>query len=108
NQAVLAGQPLFRLDPSPFRLAVARAEARLAESRMEVSALKASYREKQAEIALARTRTSFALRDQQRQTDLAARNFISAAKLDESRQNTDLSRQQAAALEQDLKRIAES
>ena len=108
NQRVAAGQPLFRIDDAPFRLAVSRAEAKVAQARLDVGALKASYHEKQAEIQVARTKTSFAARDQQRQADLAARNFISAAKLDESRQNTDLNRQQVGALEQDLKRIAES
>jgi membrane fusion protein (multidrug efflux system) len=82
NQAVQAGQPLFRLDDAPFRVALARAEARVAQARTDVAALKAGYRARQADIALARTRESFAQREQQRQADLAARNFISAARLD--------------------------
>ena len=108
NQPVAAGQPLFRLDPAPFRVAVAKAEAQLAQVRTEMSALRASYREQQAQIALARTRHAFALKDQQRQADLAARHFISASKLDESRENAQLAAQQIVTLEQDLKRIAET
>ena len=72
NQTVVAGQPLFRLDPAPFEVAVAKAEAKLAQVRTDLAALKASYREKQAEITLARTRLAFAQKDQQRQADLAA------------------------------------
>ncbi|MFZ5511642.1 MAG: HlyD family secretion protein [Pseudomonadota bacterium] len=108
NQPVAAGQLLFRLDPAPFRVAVAKAEAKLAEVRTEMSALRASYREQQAQITLARTRHAFALKDQQRQADLAARHFISASRLDESRENAQLAAQQVVTLEQDLKRIAET
>ncbi len=108
NQAVTAGQPLFRLDPEPFQVAVARAEARLAQVRTELAALKASYRAKQAEIKLAVTKHAFALKDQQRQADLVAKSFISAARFEESQQNADLAVQQINAMEQDLRRIAET
>lgn len=108
NDAVVAGQPLFHLDPAPFQVAVAKAEAKLAQVRLDLAALKANYREKQAEITLARTRYTFAVKDHQRQSDLAARNFISTSRLDDAKQNSDLASQQAAVLEQDLKRIAET
>lgn len=108
NQTVKAGQLLFRLDAAPFRVALAKAEARLAQVRTDLSALRASYREKQAEIAIARTRLAFAAREQRRQADLAAKNFISAARLDEAVQGADLAAQQITALDQDLKRIAAS
>lgn len=72
NQSVAAGQMLFRIDPAPFRLAVAKAEANAGQVRSEIAGLKASYREKQAEMALARTRYAFALKNQARQADLVA------------------------------------
>ncbi|MFH1816480.1 MAG: HlyD family secretion protein [Pseudomonadota bacterium] len=108
NQSVNAGQPLFRLDPAPFQVAVAKAEAKLAQVRTDLAALKASYREKQAEIALARTKYAFSQKDQRRQADLVARNFISASKFDDAKQSTDIAEQQISALNQDLKRIAET
>ena len=108
NQAVAKDQVLFVLDPTPFEHNLARAEARLAQVRTDLSALKASYREKQAEITLSRTKHRFAQREQQRQGDLVDKNFISAAKFDDAKQNTDLAEQQTQALEMDLKRIAEA
>ncbi len=108
NQNVKAGDALFRLDPAPFEVEVARAEAQLAQVRTNLAALKATYREKQAEIALARTKYQFALKDQQRQAELVAKNFVSASKFDDAKQSAELAGQQIAALEQDLKRIAES
>lgn len=106
NQPVAAGQPLFRLDAAPFEVAVAKAQAKLAQARTDLAALKASYRQRQAQIALARTRLAFAQKDRQRQTDLAARNFISAARLDDASQGSELAEQQVVADEQDLERIA--
>ncbi|MHB1180409.1 MAG: HlyD family secretion protein [Sulfuricella sp.] len=108
NQSVIAGQALFRLDPAPFQVAVAKAEAKLAQVRTDLAALRASYREKQAEITLARTKHTFAQKDQQRQADLVARNFISASRFDDAKQSTDLAGQQIGALDQDLRRIAET
>lgn len=108
NQPVRAGQPLFRLNDAPFRVAVERAQARLAQVRTDVAALRASYRSKQSEIVLAKTRLAFAERDEKRQSDLAAKNFIAASKLDESRQAAELALQQIDTLEKDLQRIAET
>jgi membrane fusion protein (multidrug efflux system) len=108
NDAVAAGQPLFRLDPAPFQVAVARAEARVAQARTDVAALKAGYREKEAEIALAKTRLTYALSEQRRQDELVSKHFVSASALDQARQNVELASQQIATLEQDLRRIAET
>ncbi len=108
NEKVAAGQPLFRLDPASFQVAVARAEARLSQVRTDLGALKASYREKQAEIVLARTRQAFVQKDQQRQADLMSERLISASAFDSARLTTDLARDQVAALGQDLERIAQS
>ncbi len=106
NQAVKAGQVLFRIDPAPFEVAVARAEADLAQVRTDLAATRASFREKQAEIKLARTRYDFALKNQHRQADLIAKKFISASGFDDAEQNTELARQQIEALEQALRQIA--
>jgi len=106
NQPVTAGQVLFRIDPAPFKVAVSRAEARLAQVRTDLAAMRASYRAMQAEIDLARTKLAFAQKDQQRQADLVARNFVSASRFDDARQTTALATQQITAMEQDLSRIA--
>jgi membrane fusion protein (multidrug efflux system) len=108
NQSVAAGQPLFRIDPAPFQVAVAKAEARLAQVRVDLAATKAEFREKQAEISLAETRYTFARKEQQRQADLVARQFISPSRFDDAKQATDLAGQQIGTLNQDLKRIAET
>jgi membrane fusion protein (multidrug efflux system) len=105
NQSVKTDQPLFRIDPAPFQVAAAKAEANLAQVIVDLAATRASFREKQAEIVLAQTRYAFARKEQQRQADLVAKQFISPSRFDDAKQTTDLAGQQIGALTQDLKRI---
>lgn len=108
NQPVQEGQVLFRLDPVPFQLAVAKAEAQLAQAKTDIAVLKAQYAEKQAEIALARTKYSFTLKEKTRQADLVGRHYVSRASYDTAQQNAELAAREIAAQEQDLKRIVEA
>lgn len=108
NQQVLAGQPLFELDQESFRVAVAKAEAELAKVRTDLVALQTSYRGQQAEIAVARTRHAYALKEEHRQADLVTRHFTSTANYDDARQLTIQTAQQQVALEEGLKKIEAS
>ncbi len=108
NQQVWAGQPLFELDQESFRVAVAKAEAELAKVRTDLVALQTSYRGQQAEIAVARTRHAYALKEEHRQADLVARHFTSTANYDDARQLTIQTAQQQVALEEGLKKIEAS
>jgi membrane fusion protein (multidrug efflux system) len=45
NQHVRKGQLLFRLDPQPYQIAVDQAAARLDNARLQIEALKATYRQ---------------------------------------------------------------
>jgi membrane fusion protein (multidrug efflux system) len=108
NQVVKAGQPLFRLDPTPFRVEEAKAAARLGQVRTNLEALKVSYREKQSEIAVAETNHDYAVKEQRRVSDLALKSFVSPSKLDEVKHNARLAAQQIVSLQLDLKRIAQA
>ena len=50
NQLVEAGQPVFRLDPEPFRIALDQADAALAEARQSVEQLRSAYATAQARL----------------------------------------------------------
>lgn len=108
NAMVSQGQVLYRLDAAPYQLALEQANAKVLQVQTELSALKASYGEKQAEISLARTKLAFAEKTFTRQTDLARKHFVSATSLDDAKQALELARQQIVTLEQDLTRIRES
>jgi len=108
NEAVTAGQALFQLDPEPFQLAVEKAAAQLAQVRSDMSALKASYREKQAEIRVAQTKFDFSRTQQKRQVELKSQNYVSASQLDDAEQNTRVAELQLKALNEDLQRIRQA
>src|SRR5436305_1595729 len=50
NQHVRAGDVLLRLDDESFRIALDKAEAKLGHTRNDLSALQASYHQKQTEL----------------------------------------------------------
>jgi membrane fusion protein (multidrug efflux system) len=108
NQQVKAGQLLFRIDPQPFQIALAKANANLAQVRTELASLQASYKEKQAEIQLAKTRLKFAEKEQKRLEGLVNKHYVSSDQLDNAHQNVDLAKQQVIALQQSLNQIAQS
>ena len=106
NQRVAAGEVLFKIDRQPFEIALREADAALDHARSEVVALKASYRQKMQEIALAKSDRAFAEREWHRQRDLAAQNVASRAKLDQARHDYDVAARKLAILSEDLSRIA--
>src|SRR6266404_9930293 len=73
SQKVEKGQVLFSLDQEPFRIALAGAEANLGTVRNQLATLAATYRQKQAQIAQARTDVAFYETGFQRQQDLLKR-----------------------------------
>jgi membrane fusion protein, multidrug efflux system len=103
NQHVDPGQVLFRLDPQPFKIALAQADARLKKADNDVRALKASYRQKQQQLALTNQNVTYAEQEFQRQAKLAKRDFASQAKYDEAQHNLEVAHQQVAMTEQELR-----
>ncbi|HSC68923.1 MAG TPA: HlyD family secretion protein [Cellvibrio sp.] len=108
NDQVKAGQLLLVLDAKPFEVELAKAEAKLGEVRTSLAALSASYREKQSELQLAITNRDYAVSEQQRQANLAARKLVAKADYDQVSHTRRVSEQQVITLERDLNRIAES
>ena len=91
NARVEAGQRVLGLDDAAARIAVAAAESRLAAARVDVAALKASYREKLGQAAVARRAAELSTRELQRQQQLAERRLIPASELDAVERSTDIS-----------------
>lgn len=108
NQTVAKNQILFRIDSQPYQVALAKAESQLAQAKINILALKSSYREKQAEITLAKTKYAFSLRNKKRQTDLAAKHFTSMSSLDDAQEGAEIAAQQLVTAGHDLQRLADS
>jgi membrane fusion protein (multidrug efflux system) len=66
DQRVEAGAVLFRIDPVPFEIAVAKARARLDVVRTDMQSLRAEYRATLLEASSARERIEFLARQLER------------------------------------------
>lgn len=108
NQVVHKGDLLFSVDPVPFKVAVAKAEAQLEQVRIELLSEKAAYEEKLAEIKVAENTLAYNERDEKRQADLLKQHYISDSQFDASSQSTKTSQLQINALRKDLNRLRES
>lgn len=106
NQRVAAGTALFRLDDAPYRIALAKAEADLAEARHTVASLKGEYRQKTEEIALARSSAALAAKEYERKAALIRSNTVSASTLDSARTELDVANRRIRVAEQELAQIA--
>ena len=95
NQRVEKGQLLVQLDDTPFRLAVAEAEAHLAQVKNQVHARQADYAEAEAELQQAQTDADFYRRQLERNEKLG-KVALSESQLDESRQKLDQARAKIA------------
>jgi membrane fusion protein, multidrug efflux system len=105
NQHVSRGQLLYKLDDTPYRIALARIESEIEIQRSEIRGLRAQWRTKREEIKSALSQQVFAQQEFDRQKDLAERKFAPAAKLEETRMGLDVARQRISAAEEDLQRI---
>jgi len=92
NERVAAGAPLFRLDPLPFELAVAKAEAQMAVARTDVAALRAEHRVALAEASESEERIRFLEVQLGRQERLRERGMALEASYDEARHHLEAAR----------------
>jgi len=105
NQHVSRGQLLYKLDDTPYRIALAKIESEIEIQRSDIRGLRAQWRTKREEIKSALSQQVFAQQEYDRQKDLAERKFAPVAKLDESRMGAEVARQRISSLQEDLQRI---
>jgi membrane fusion protein (multidrug efflux system) len=108
NQPVKAGDVLFKLDDSSFRIALEHAQANLAAVRLQVDGLKASYRQRQADTKAAIDTLAYRQREFDRQEQMLAGHVTSQARFDEAKNNLDVARQQVAGNQQQLANVLAS
>jgi membrane fusion protein (multidrug efflux system) len=108
NQRVAAGDPLLRLDENGFRIALARAEADLRRAASDIEAIKAQALRRQVELKLARADADYAMRERDRQAELARRKVASRAQLDAVTHAFDAARIRVAVIEQEYNEIVAS
>ncbi len=82
NQHVNAGDLLFRLDPEPFRIAAAQADATIAAAQVRVVGMQTEYQTTGVDIASAREDVAFFEKEFRRQSQLMRDGFTTKARLD--------------------------
>ena len=101
NQHVRRGQLLFRLEDKRFLIAERDATAHLAATRLQIGALKASYRQRLADLKAARDELAYQQREYARQRRLAASGIASRAQLDKASQALQAAEQTVEARQQE-------
>lgn len=87
NQQVKAGDLLFRIDPEPFRIAIARADAAIAGAQVDVVQLQTELGTTGVDIDAASEDVAFFEEQYRRQAELMQRGFTTRSQLDEARHN---------------------
>jgi membrane fusion protein, multidrug efflux system len=106
NQHVEAGQVLYRLDDAPFLSALGRATARVGSVKDALNALKANYRDMQAQIQQAQYDIEYYATELHRQQDLLNAHVASQSTFDMARRNLQNAQGKLASLTQQLAAIA--
>jgi len=102
NQRVRRGDVLFKLDERPFQLKVNEAQAKLNNARLQVDALKATYKQKQSELRSAEDTLAYEKRESERQSRLLSSGISSQAQVDRAIHARDAAAQSVAAAQQQI------
>ncbi|MBZ9920280.1 MULTISPECIES: HlyD family secretion protein [unclassified Mesorhizobium] len=102
NQRVKQGDLLFAIDPEPYRIALAQADAAVAAARLNVEQLRAAYSQAMAQEKSASSEVAYAQSQYDRAADLAQKGINAKSSLDEARNDLDKAKQQLAVAEQGI------
>ncbi|TPK83572.1 HlyD family secretion protein [Mesorhizobium sp. B2-4-13] len=102
NQTVKQGDLLFAIDPEPYRIALAQADAAVATARLNVEQLRAAYSQAQSQQKSAASEVDYAQSQFDRAADLAQKGINAKSSLDQAKNDLDKARQQLAVAEQGI------
>ncbi|KRB27610.1 hypothetical protein ASD99_26465 [Mesorhizobium sp. Root695] len=102
NQLVKQGDVLFSIDPEPYRIALAQADAAVAGARLNVEQLRAAYGQSMAQQKSDASQVAFAQSQFDRAADLAQKGINAKSSLDEAKNDLDKAKQQLAVAEQGI------
>ncbi len=105
HQNVKAGEVLLRIDPEPYRLALAKAEAELDVARTQVETARAVWRETLSELGEVESQAEYHDRQLRRQASLADRGVVSAQKLEEAQNDANVARNRLSVVRRRLDRV---
>ena len=103
NQHVKAGDLLFRIDPDPFKIAIAQAEASIAAAQVKVVTLETDLGNSGVDINAARADVAFFTEEYKRQSALMQSGFTTKARLQAAEHALSTARSKLANAEADAK-----
>jgi membrane fusion protein (multidrug efflux system) len=102
NECVKKGQLLFRVDPEPYQIAIDHAEAELGTARIQIEALKATYRQQLAELESAKASAIFQDHEFDRKKALLVSDFTSRTSYERTEMDLKVAHQVVASIEQQI------
>lgn len=102
NQLVKQGDVLFAIDPEPYRIALAQADAAVAVARVGIEQLRAAYSQATAQEKSASSEVDYAQSQYDRAADLAQKGINTKSALDQAKNDLDKARQQLAVAQQGI------
>jgi len=105
NQSVAAGDVLFRIDETPFRVKLDQADAQLGAIHDYVEGMRASYRQKLSQLELDKTNAAYQNRDYERLQALASKQLTSQQSVDDARHKSDVANQNVVVTERSLDQV---
>ncbi|TPM81690.1 HlyD family secretion protein [Mesorhizobium sp. B2-3-3] len=102
NQMVKQGDLLFAIDPEPYRIALAQADAAVAAARLNVEQLRAAYSQAMAQEKSASSEVDYAQSQYGRAANLAQKGINAKSSLDQARNDLDKAKQQLAVAQQGI------
>ena len=105
NQPVAQGDVLFRIDETPFRVNLDRANAQLGAIYDYVEGIRASYRQKLSQLDLDKTNAAYQKRELERLQALASRQLASQQSVDDARHKSDVADQNVVVTERAIDQI---
>ncbi|MFZ2099129.1 MAG: biotin/lipoyl-binding protein, partial [Oricola sp.] len=100
NGVVHKGDVLFVVDPEPYRIALAQADASLAAARLNIGQLRATYSQALAQQQAAANDVAYYEGDAKRQGALATQGIATRATLDETTRNLTRAKDALAAADE--------
>jgi len=106
NQRVSQGDELFKIDETPFRVNLDRANAQLGAIYDYVEGIRASYRQKLSQLELDKTNAAYQKREYERLQALASRQLTSQQSVDDARHRSDVANQNVVVTERSIDQIS--
>jgi membrane fusion protein (multidrug efflux system) len=103
NEAVKAGDLLFRIDPEPFRIAIANADAAIAAAQVNVVGLRTEFGNTDVDINGASEDVAYFQEQYRRQAELMQRGFTTRARLEETQHDLSDARSRLAKAHADAR-----